>query len=479
MTAPAAVTARQAVPWPLQLYYAAGEMPITLIQGLIGTFILFFYNSVMGLPGELAGLGVTAGLIVDAVMDPYIGFRSDRSRLRLGRRQSFMLFGALGTGPLFFLLMSPPQGLSHTMLFAWLLVTSISFRFCAATYRIPYLSLGAELTTDYDLRTRVIAIRSLFGLTGLLAGNALPFVLFFRKMADGSDAKLQYGGYPRMGLAFGAAMTLCGLIAVFGTQSRKTIGHPELATSDARTFFRGMWLFLKNPQFRTILASFTLFMLAVVVNFSLAVHYLKWYARIVEPRLLTSIQACFGVGALAGVVCWIPISRRGEKRNLLMGSTLCLAALLCCTAIFVGEGRLFGTGNAMPLLTGNFVAGLFASALWVLPFSMMADVVDEDELHSGQRREGACFGIMNFGEKLAAGGALQLSGLLLSRFVQLAPGSEAQSAETIRRIGMSYGFVSGGLLAASALLLLFYSLNRKRVQQIQARLAEQTVTRHG
>jgi len=298
-------------------------------------------------------------------------------------------------------------------------------------------------------------------------------------MADGSDAKLQYGGYPRMGLAFGAAMTLCGLIAVFGTQSRKTIGHPELATSDARTFFRGMWLFLKNPQFRTILASFTLFMLAVVVNFSLAVHYLKWYARIVEPRLLTSIQACFGVGALAGVVCWIPISRRGEKRNLLMGSTLCLAALLCCTAIFVGEGRLFGTGNAMPLLTGNFVAGLFASALWVLPFSMMADVVDEDELHSGQRREGACFGIMNFGEKLAAGGALQLSGLLLSRFVQLAPGSEAQSAETIRRIGMSYGFVSGGLLAASALLLLFYSLNRKRVQQIQARLAEQTVTRHG
>src|SRR4051794_35307602 len=108
MVAPAAAVLRRDVPWPVQLYYAAGEMPITLIQGLIGTFILFFYNSVMGLPAELAGFGVTAGLVIDAVLDPYIGFRSDRSRLSLGRRQSFMLFGAIGTGPLFFLLMSPP-----------------------------------------------------------------------------------------------------------------------------------------------------------------------------------------------------------------------------------------------------------------------------------------------------------------------------------------------------------------------------------
>jgi Na+/melibiose symporter-like transporter len=471
MAAPAAVVERREVPWGIQLYYAVGEMPITLIQGLIGTFILFFYNSVMGLPAELAGFGVTAGLVIDAVLDPYIGFRSDRSHLRLGRRQSFMLFGALGTGPFFVLLMSPPHGMNHAALFAWLLVTSVSFRFCAATYRIPYLSLGAELTTDYDMRTRVIAIRSLFGLTGLLMGNALPFVLFFRKMADGSDAKLLYAGYPKMGLAFGALMTLCGLVAVFGTQARKTFGDEHKDNQDVASFFRGMWLFLKNGQFRVLLVSFTLFMLAVVVNFSLAVHYLKWYARISDARSLTAIQASFGIGALVGVAGWIFVSRQGEKRNLMMISTFCLCALLSCTAIFIGEGTLLGTGNPVPLLGGNFVAGLFASALWVLPFSMMADVIDEDELRSGARREGACFGIMNFGEKLAAGGALQLSGLLLTRFVHLQPGTDAQAAETVRRIGVSYGFVSAGMLAVSALLLLFYKLNRRRVAEIQAKLA--------
>jgi Na+/melibiose symporter-like transporter len=208
----------------------------------------------------------------------------------------------------------------------------------------------------------------------------------------------------------------------------------------------------------------------VVVNFSLAVHYLKWYARISDARSLTAIQASFGVGALAGVVAWIFVSRRGEKRNLMMISTFCLCALLSCTAIFIGEGRLLGTGNPVPLLAGNFVAGLFASALWVLPFSMMADVIDQDELQSGARREGACFGIMNFGEKLAAGGALQLSGLLLTRFVHLQPGTEIQTAETVRRIGISYGFVSAGMLAVSALLLLFYKLNRKRVAEIQSKL---------
>jgi GPH family glycoside/pentoside/hexuronide:cation symporter len=461
---------RQSVPLPLQLFYAIGEMPITLIQGLIGTFILFFYSTVMGLPGELAGLGVSAGLVVDALLDPYIGFRSDRSQMRLGRRQSFMLFGAIGTGPLFFLLMNPPRGMTQTMLFAWLLLTSMAFRFCAATYRIPYLSLGAEMTTDYDLRTRVIAIRSLFGLTGLLMGNALPFILFFSKTTDGSDPKLQYAGYPKMGLVFGALMTLCGIVAVFGTQSRKTFGNPNAEHEGVGHFFRGLWLFLKNRQFRTLLGAFALFMLAVVVNFSLVVHYLKWYAKIANPRALSGIQASFAIGAVVGVVAWIWISKRGEKRNLLMGSTLCLSLLLMCTAIFVGEGTLLGTGDFRPLLIGNFVAGLFASALWVLPFSMMADVADEDQLLSGVRREGTMFGIMNFGEKLAVGGALQLSGLLLSRFVHLQPGSEAQTAETIHRIGISYGFVSGGLLAASALLMIFYTLNRKRVAEIQEQL---------
>ena len=106
-----------------------------------------------------------------------------------------------------------------------------------------------------------------------------------------------------------------------------------------------------------------------------------------------------------------------------------------------------------------------------MPFSMMADVVDEDELVSGTRREGTCFGIMNFGEKLASGGALLLSGALLSRFIHLVPGQEAQSPAAVERIGIAYGLVPGVLLALAVAMVLRFGLNRRRVAEIQTRLA--------
>jgi GPH family glycoside/pentoside/hexuronide:cation symporter len=466
-------TPKSPLPLWLQLFYGIGEIPITLTMGLMGIFVLFFYNSVMGLPAVLAGFGVTAGLVVDAMLDPYIGYRSDQCGHKLGRRHAFMLFGALAMGPCFCLLMSPPRNLGTIPLFCWLLVCSVAFRFTMAVYRIPYLSLGAELTSDYDERTRVIAIRSLLGLAGMLAGSALPFLLFFPAVSGDSDPKLHYGGYPRMGLFFGACMTLAGLAAMFGTLSRRTSGDTKKAHPEARRFSSGVRMFLRNREFRALWVSFTICSLAVVVNFSLAVHYLKWYARIDSGKALSAIQTCFYVGALAGVVAWIWIAKRGEKRNLFAGSTLGLAALLCMAALLVGEGRLFGTGHPLPLMAGNFIAGLLASALWVLPFSMMADVVDEDELHSGMRREGICFGVMNFGEKVAAGGALLVSGALLSFFIHLKPGGDAQAPGVVDRVGLAYGLAPGILLALSACVALSYGLDRRKVRSIQARLAEQ------
>ena len=68
----------------------------------------------------------------------------------------------------------------------------------------------------------------------------------------------------------------------------------------------------------------------------------------------------------------------------------------------IGSGHLFGTGHPFPLMLGHFVGGIFASAVWVVPASMVADVTDTDEWATGVRREGIYFGIMNFGEKIAA-----------------------------------------------------------------------------
>jgi Na+/melibiose symporter-like transporter len=207
-----------------KLLYGVGEMPITVLMVLSGLFILFFYHSVMGLPATLVGIGMSATLTLDAVTDPLIGHFSDRCRHRLGRRHVFMLPGALGMGPCFYLLFSPPRTLGHLGLFLWLLGSMLALRAASAIYRMPYLGLGAEMSRDYDDRTSTMAVRAIFGLLGTLAAAGLSFLLFFPATADGSEPKLHYEGYPHLGLAFGALMTVSGLICFFGTLGHRTSG---------------------------------------------------------------------------------------------------------------------------------------------------------------------------------------------------------------------------------------------------------------
>ena len=459
------------LPWSLNLLYGVGEIPITVTMALVGLFVLFFYNSVLGLPAQLAGIGIFAGLALDAFLDPYIGHRSDRSRHPLGRRHAYMLTGALAMGPCFFLILSPPRSLGTIGLFLWLVITSMLFRIASAVYRIPYLSLGAELTSHYHERTRLIAVRSLFGLLGMMAAAGLSFSLFFRGGTATFDPKMIYNNYPPLGLVFGTVMTLAGLAAFFGTRSRSELGDPSASAHSWKVFFAGIVLAWRNRSFRNIWLSFTLFYLAVVLNAGLAIQFFNWYAGLHDSKVLSGIQTFFYIGALGGVLLCGWLAKRAEKRTLYLVSMLATAVVLCAATLLFGQGRFFGTGNARPLLFGHLVAGIFASGLWVMPYSMLADVADEDQLSTGLRRGGIYFGMLNFGEKISAGGALLLAGFLLNGFVHLAPGTAVQTPQAISRLGMIYGLVPGCLLAAATLLFLPYRLNRQAVHQIQQRLS--------
>jgi Na+/melibiose symporter-like transporter len=451
-----------------KLLYGVGEMPITVLMVLSGLFILFFYNSVMGLPASLVGIGLFASLALDAVTDPLIGHLSDRSRHRLGRRHAFMLPGALGMGPCFYLLFSPPRTLGPTGLFLWLVVTMIALRATSAIYRIPYLGLGAEMSRDYDDRTSTMAVRAVFGLIGTLAAAGLSFLLFFPATADGSEPKLHYEGYPHLGLAFGALMTVSGLVCFFGTLGHRTSGGGK--SSAAPSFLSAFRISMQNAEFRKLWSSSTVFFLAVVLNASLAIQYFTWYARISGGGSLSAIQTSFYIGALLGVFQWMALSKRAEKRTLNMAAMAGTATVLLMATLLVGDGRLFGTGHALPLIVGSVIGGMFASAIWVIPPSMVADVADTDELRTGMRREGIYFGISNFGEKIAAGGALFLSGTLLTLFGKLSHGVPKGAPAATPYLGILYGAVPAVLLLVSLILIIPYRLNRRVVHGIQREL---------
>ena len=124
-------------------------------------------------------------------------------------------------------------------LFLWLLGFWVAVRVTGALYRIPYLSLGAELSSDYDERTMIFGIRALFGLVGALVAAAFSFLVFGAK-TGGLDPKLDYVSYPKMGLLFGLLMSLTAVISTVGTLSHRSTGESGRAYRPPCALYHGI-----------------------------------------------------------------------------------------------------------------------------------------------------------------------------------------------------------------------------------------------
>lgn len=453
--------------------YGIGQVANSVKTMIFGIFSLYFYTTVMGLSGTLVGIATAIGLLWDAIIDPVIGTLSDNAHGCLGKRHGFMLIGAAGMGVSFWAYFSPPQTFSTLALFIWVLITNLLVRTMTSLFGIPYYALGAELSHDYHERTSISGIRSAFALFGTLTTVVLSFILFFPSTFQGGDPKLNVDGYRAMGLFCGIVMSIVAAISTFGTFSFRQFACYEKKSPIENTlilFFKNALLALRNPSFRMLCISYTTFFLGVVINSTLAIHFLTYYVGITGSKALSAFHLLFYLGALIGVPFWVRISRIIEKRWLYFVGTLATAALMGSAFLLVGEGRLFGTGNLPPILIGSGLAGFFASVLWIIPASMIADVADQDELLNSGRREGAFFGIFNFGEQIAAGASILITGVLIDCFAGLVPGQAGQSAVTINRIGMLYSLLPSALLSIGALFILRYSLNQPKVTAIQLEL---------
>lgn len=452
--------------------YCAGHVSTAVKLILFGLYTLQLYTTVMGLPATLVGVASAMGLVWDAVVDPYIGHLSDRFRGSLGRRHSFMLVGALTMGIGFWAYLSPPRGLETWELFAWLLVTSLFVRTAISIYEIPYLALGAELTRDYDERTTITAARALAALLGTMITAALSFVLFFPEGQAGADPKLDYQGYPRMGLTYGAVMTAIGLAATLGTLSWRPFlarkAAEERATGSMAGFLESVARSLRVPSFRSLFAASSLFFLAVVINFALSIHFLTHHAGITASSALMWFQVAFYTGGLAGVTFWMRVSRRAEKHRVFITGMVSTAVVMLVSYLLIGEGRPLGTGNIPAVLAGHALGGFFGSILWFMPYSMIADIADEDEARTGERREGSFFGMLSIGQQLATGVSVLIAGILVDHFAGLVPGQAEQSATTSHRIALLYGVLPAVITLAACLAAMRYSLVRSQVRAIQA-----------
>ncbi len=459
--------------YAVKIMYGVGEIANSIKVVTFGLYGLFFATAVMGLPGTWVGVVGLFAMVWDAVIDPYIGYLTDGVRAT-SRRYRSMLIGALTMGVGFWAFFSPPRNLSTVTLFAWLLAASFVVRTATSMYSIPYSAIGVNLSQDYHERTSITAIRGMASTIGTLLTASLSFVIFFPDKVPGADPKLNPAGYASMGLTFGLIMSVVALTAVLGTLPlrNRQRSQSDQMEQPAGDFFAAMWRFLHNPSVRITFICFSLTVMALAINSSLLVHYLKYYVEINGSVALSASQGVFFGAGLLGTVFWLGVSSRFEKGRLYVFSAAITSALMLASLALFGKGHPLGTGDVRPLLIGYGVVGFFNCILWFIPQSMLADVADENELITGRRREGALLGMFSFGQQVATGLALLAAGVLLDKFVGLVSGGSQPSPSAVFRIAIVYSVIPGALFMVAAVVMLRYKLTRARVATIQAELQQ-------
>ena len=459
----------------IKLAYGIGEVANSLRMTIFGLFAVFFYTTVMGVPGTLVGLATGIGLVWDALIDPVIGYASDRSRSRVGRRHGFMLVGGVTMGLAFWLLFSPPTGLSTLMLVGWFLAANLLVRLSSSAFGVPYQALGAEMCSDYDERTLLTGIRGACALAGSLLGAGLVFPIFFPPNGFGAEARLSASPYSTMALAFGVVLSLTALIATVATFGRGTVRHGDPVEVPGQIAFSKLGSAslntLRYRSFRALFFSSALIFLALVISNVIAIHFFTLFAGVTESAYLGYLQVALYGGSVLGVPVWIMVSRRVQKHRLYQGMAVSMSAVMLAAFVLVGDGRFFGTGDVRPLLIGQLLAGILSSGFLILPASMVADIVDEDQLRNGSRSEGLFFGIFSLGQQFATGLSVVAIGVLVDHFAGLVPGQAAQAPVTIERVGMLFTLLPAALMLAGAVLMRDYALDRSAVAAIQSALA--------
>ena len=476
--APTEQVPRSALPvsFRVKLMYGLGDIANAIKVVTFALYSLFFATAVMQLPGTWIGITGFLALFWDAVIDPYIGYLTDQKDAQ-NRRFKFMLIGAFAMGISFWAFFSPPAALTGLPLLAWLFIASLIVRSATSMYSIPYYAVGANLTQDYNERTSITGVRGIIGILGTALAASLSFRLFFPDRTPGVDPKLNHAGYAQMGFVFGLIMTVVALIAIAGTLFlKKRLGQvPTSAIDSSGNFLRSMWQALRNPSFRLLFFSFSLVVMGLAVNSSLLLHYLKYYVKVNGSVALSNSQISFYGGGLLGMGTWLKLAPRFDKHRLYVFSASLTSVFTLAALPLFGEGHLLGTGNIRSWLIAYGLAGFFASVLWFVPQSMLADVADEGEWLTGKRSEGSLFGMFSFGQQVSAGIAVLLAGVLLDYFVKLSPGTLAPSPATVYRIGIVYSVVPSILFMTAAVMMLNYKLTRTKVESMQAELQRRRI----
>jgi sugar (glycoside-pentoside-hexuronide) transporter len=370
-----------------KIAYGFGDHTVNLVLSAASLLYLAFLTEVAGLRPALAGIAMLIARWVDAFADPLMGRLSDLTRWRLGRRRGYFLIGAVPFGVSFALMWAVPPLASEGARFAYYALIYL-FVSCAMTcVSVPYLALIPEMAVDYDERTSLNTVRSMMAVLGTLIAAGMKAITD----AFGGDA----AAWQQTALIFAAWVTLPWLL-VFAVSFER----PGYSRAVSVGFFEGARQLLRHHTYRTLVGFFIFARIAVDMIAAMFLLYFRhWIGR--EQDFTTTLFLFLAVVVLAQPL-WLFVARRTDKRT----------AFVIGTLWWIGfEIVIFLAEPGWPRWTLYVVTTLAAIGYAVadlMPWAMLGEVIDEDELATGERREGLYVGFFTFLRKLGGSAAVAL-----------------------------------------------------------------------
>ena len=446
--------------------YGFGSVAFGVKSNGFDYFFLIFYSQVMGVSAYLVSLALMIALMVDALSDPLIGYLSDNTRSRWGRRHPFMYAAAIPAAVAYYFVWNPPAGLEGDALFPYIVTIAILVRTLITVYEIPSSSLVAEMSDDYDERTSMLSYRYFFGWTGGTLMGAFATIFILVPTASVQNGMFNVEGHGQVGAIAAISIFLAIMISAAGTHKMipDLKSPPPARKLSLMLIYREVFETLASRSFLALFLAALFGAVASGVSTTLSFYFSTFFWGFSTEQIgLISLSVV--ISALMAFFISPAISRRlGKKRGAitigLMAFTVAPAPILL---------RLLGLmpQNSDPMLFPLVLSIIVVDVALIIAYqtlssSMIADLVEEAEIKTQRRSEGVFFASVTFVRKVTQGIGAAVAGVLLtiSQFPAGATPDQVPEA-VLTTFGWFYVPVIFGLWMIMIACLSLYSVDRR------------------
>ena len=472
------------VPISTKAFQAVGATTESLKGFAFGTFLLLYYNQILGVSAFKASAAIAVGLIIDAAFDPLIGSFSDGLKTRLGRRHLLMYLSAAPIGLGLYLSFSPPHGLSENLLLAWLFGSVVLTNISMSLFVIPWTALYAEFSDDYAERTTIVTWRYAVGTILTVAFTLAAYSFIFPKTQAYHFGQLNPHAYALFAPV--VALATVATILVTTELTRRDIPYLLQPVNKTPRFsllrvWRDIASTFTNRNFLILFAGALLYAGIDGTTGTLSIYMSTYFWGLSTEQLRWFTLSA--AGAFAGFAALGVIGRLFDKKLVLLVSF----AALCIDGMGVIGLRLLhllppnGSPILLAILVANDTLRSFLGVLLGIMFvSMLADTIDVQELNTGRRQEGIFSAALAFSGKATAGVGAIIAGFMLENMVHWPVHADPRTIDPniVTRLGLVAGVIVPLLLVIPFTLGTRYSITRAAHTRIREELDRRRESAH-